>query len=65
MNYGPERYCKMVAVALRILVSIAAILVPLVFLFKGIFGSFIFTFSTPLIWQFGFLGKPISSLASS
>lgn len=47
---------------LRILVSLAAIVAPVLFLFKGIFGSFIFTFSIPLLWQFVFLGKPISSL---
>jgi membrane protease YdiL (CAAX protease family) len=47
---------------LRVFVSFIAIAAPILFLFKGIFGSFIFTFSIPLLWQFGFLGKPISSL---
>jgi membrane protease YdiL (CAAX protease family) len=49
-------------ITLRVLVSIIAIIVPLIFLFKGIFGSFIFTFSIPLLWQFGIMKKPISSL---
>jgi len=48
---------------LRILISITAVIFPLVLLFKGIFGSFIFTFSIPILWQFGFSGKPVSSLS--
>ncbi|MDD5422730.1 MAG: type II CAAX endopeptidase family protein [Candidatus Omnitrophica bacterium] len=47
---------------LRVLTSFAAIIIPVLLLFKGIYGSFIFTFSIPLLWQLGFLGKPISSL---
>lgn len=39
-----------------------AIVVPVLLLIKGIYGSFIFTFFVPLIWEVGFLGKPISSL---
>ncbi|MBU1134694.1 MAG: CPBP family intramembrane metalloprotease [Candidatus Omnitrophica bacterium] len=31
-------------------------------LVKGIYGSFIFTFSIPFIWQIVYLGKPVSSL---
>lgn len=48
--------------AMRILVSIIVIIVPSTFLFKGIFGSFIFTFSIPILWQFGILGRPIIEL---
>ena len=47
---------------LRVLVSVAAIAAPILFLFKDIYGSFLFTFSIPLVWQFGILGRPISSL---
>ena len=46
----------------RFLVSATAVIVPALLLIKGIFGSFIFTFSIPLLWQFGFMGKPITSL---
>jgi membrane protease YdiL (CAAX protease family) len=47
---------------LRLCVSLVAIILPIIFLIKGIFGSFIFSFSIPLIWQIGFLGEPFSSL---
>lgn len=50
------------SLSLRVCVSFAAILAPFILLSKGIFGSFLFTFSVPLIWQFGFLGKSIYSL---
>ncbi len=47
---------------LRLCISFVLIFLPAIFLIKGIFGSFIFTFSIPIIWQVSFLGKPISSL---
>lgn len=47
---------------LRVLVSVVSIAAPILFLFKGIYGSFLFTFSIPLVWQFGLLGRSISSL---
>lgn len=46
----------------RLFISIAAIVAPSIFLANGIYGSFIFTFSIPIIWQIGFLGKAIDSL---
>lgn len=46
----------------RILISVTAIVAPALLLIKGIYGSFIFTFSIPLVWDVGFRGKPISSL---
>lgn len=49
-------------IILRLCISFVAIFLPAVLLIKGIYGSFIFTFSIPIIWQVGFLGKPISSL---
>lgn len=53
------------SVILRLFISLAAIVLPAIFLIKGIYGSFIFTFSIPLLWQVGFLGKPIGSLGLS
>jgi len=47
---------------LRILVSLAAIVVPFVLLYKGIYGSLLFSFSVPLLWQVGIRGKTISTL---
>lgn len=49
-------------ILLRLCISFTAIILPIIFLIKGIYGSFIFTFSIPIIWQIGFLGKTISSL---
>jgi len=49
-------------IILRLCISFLAIILPLIMLIKGIYGSFIFAFSIPLIWQVGFLGKPLSSL---
>ena len=40
----------------------AAIGVPLFLLWQGIFGSFLFTFSIPLIWQVGVRGEPVGTL---
>ena len=44
--------------------TIAAILIiiPCILLMKGIYGSFLFCFSIPLLWQIAYLGKPVSSL---
>ena len=50
------------SIVLRLCISLVLIILPAIFLIKGIFGSFIFTFSIALIWQIGFLGMPISSL---
>lgn len=50
------------SIAVRFCISIAAILLPVFLLINGVFGSFLFTFSIPIIWQVCFLGKPIRSL---
>ncbi len=50
------------SIILRLSVSLLAIIFPLILLIKGIHGSFLFTFSIPLIWQVSFLGKPFTSL---
>jgi len=50
------------AIILRLCISVIAIVIPSALLSKGIYGSFIFTFSIPMIWQIGFLGKTIDSL---
>jgi len=49
-------------IILRLCITFLAVLLPTVLLIKGIYGSFIFTFSIPLIWQVAFLGKPLNSL---
>jgi len=41
----------------RVSICLLAIILPILLLSKGIYGSFIFTFSIPVIWQIGFLGK--------
>ncbi|TAN62021.1 CPBP family intramembrane metalloprotease [bacterium] len=46
----------------RILISLVAVILPAVLLFKGIYGSFIFTFSIPLIWKVGIRGERFDSL---
>lgn len=48
--------------SLRLCILLMVALLPIILLTKGIFGSFIFTFSIPLLWQVGFLGEPVSSL---
>ena len=48
--------------SLRILVVVAAVAVPCLLLWQRIFGSFLFTFSIPLLWQVGVRGEPVSSL---
>jgi len=47
---------------LRLCIRLTTIFIPLILLFKGIYGSFLFTFSIPLLWQVGFRGEPVSSL---
>ena len=49
-------------IILRLGVSLLAIILPLILLIKGIYSSFLYTFSIPLIWQVSFLGKPFTSL---
>ncbi|MEA3489361.1 MAG: type II CAAX endopeptidase family protein [Candidatus Omnitrophota bacterium] len=46
----------------RFAVSIAAIAAPLLLLAFGVYGSFSFTFSIPLVWQIGILGEGLRSL---
>ena len=46
----------------RLAVSIAAVALPLILLGFGVYGSFSFSFSVPLFWQVGLLGKGISSV---
>ena len=46
----------------RICISLIACILPIIFLRKGIYGSFLFTFSIPLLWQIGFRGNSIASL---
>lgn len=46
----------------RVCTAFASILAPFILLIKGIYGSFIFSFSIPLLWQVVYLGKSPSSL---
>lgn len=46
----------------RFFIALASIFIPLILLIKGIYGSFLFSFSIPLIWQVVYLKKPVSSL---
>jgi membrane protease YdiL (CAAX protease family) len=46
----------------RLAVSAAAVVLPLILLAFGVYSSFSFTFSVPLVWQVGVLGKGISSV---
>lgn len=50
------------SIILRLSILFIGILLPVFFLIRGIYGSFVFTFFIPLIWQISFLGKPVSSL---
>lgn len=50
------------SIFIRILVTLMVIVLPATLLFKGIYGSFIFTFSIPLIWQIGIRGEQFESL---
>jgi len=53
---------KKIGLTLRLCVLLTATLLPVILLSKGIYGSFLFTFSIPLLWQVGLLGEPVSSL---
>ena len=46
----------------RLIIAFISIVVPFILLLKGIYGSFIFCFSIPIIWQVAYLNKPLSSL---
>lgn len=48
--------------AFRYWIAFASILIPVILLIRGLYGSFIFCFSIPLLWQVAYLGKPLSSL---
>lgn len=50
------------SIILRLCVLFVAVLLPAILLIKGIYGSFLFTFSIPIIWQVSLLGRPIGSL---
>ena len=45
-----------------LIIAIIAISMPCILLVKGIYGSFIFSFSIPILWQVAYLRKPLSSL---
>ena len=47
---------------LRLSISLVAIVLPALLFLRGIYGSFLFTFPIPLLWQIGFLGRPFGSL---
>jgi len=46
----------------RVLISVSAIVLPLILLVFGFYGSFSFTFTIPVVWQLGILGKGAGSL---
>jgi membrane protease YdiL (CAAX protease family) len=46
----------------RLAVSLIAAILPFVLLAKGVYGSFIFTFSIPIVWQFGIRGYSLKTL---
>jgi len=46
----------------RLIIAIISIAIPCFLLIKGIYGSFIFSFSIPILWQVVYLNKPFSSL---
>jgi len=47
---------------LRVSIFLLLVLLPAILLTKGVYGSFIFTFSIPLIWNVVLCGKPVDSL---
>lgn len=47
---------------LRLSVLFLAVIIPVILLTYGVYGSFIFTFSIPLIWQVGMWGMSFNSL---
>ena len=46
----------------RLAISIVAIAIPLVLLGFGLYGTYSFTFSIPIFWQVGLLGKDMNSV---
>ena len=46
----------------RLIIALISIAIPCILLIKGIYGSFIFSFSVPILWQVVYLNKPFSSL---
>jgi membrane protease YdiL (CAAX protease family) len=46
----------------RIAIALAAAVIPILLFARGIFGSFLFTFSVPLFWHVGVRGESINSL---
>jgi len=46
----------------RFCISSILIIIPALLLFNGIYGSFLFAFPIPFIWQIAYLGKSVSSL---
>jgi len=46
----------------RYTITSMSIIIPCILLIKGIYGSFLFCFSIPLLWQVAYLDKPVSSL---
>lgn len=42
---------------MRLCVSLALIIAPLFLLLKGIYGSFLFTFIVPFLWEYGLKGR--------
>lgn len=46
----------------RLIIALILIGIPCILLIMGIYGSFIFCFSIPIIWQVTYLNKPLSSL---
>jgi membrane protease YdiL (CAAX protease family) len=46
----------------RLCVSLAAAILPLIFINKGIYGSFLLTFSIPVIWELGLRARSADSL---
>lgn len=47
---------------LRLRILLLAVILPVIFLVQGIYGSFVFTFSIPIIWQVALRGMPFHSL---
>ena len=62
MNPAMTAEKKNITPLFRLTVAVAAALLPLILLGFGIYGTFTFSFSLPLLWQVGFLGKGISSV---
>jgi membrane protease YdiL (CAAX protease family) len=47
---------------LRLCISFLAVILPIISLAYGVYGSFLFTFSIPLVWQVGLRGMSFRSL---